>query len=54
MLGYAAGFQESDNFWDYLLDPVYGAISLVMILWMVWRRRTGRPRVPTSERSSGR
>ena len=53
-LGYAAGFQESENYWDYLLDPVYGAVSLVMILWMVWRRRTSGLLVPTSERSSGR
>ena len=54
VLGYAAGFQESENLWDYLLDPVYGAVSLVMILWMVWRRRTVGPFVPTSEGSSGR
>ena len=54
MLGYAAGFQESENFWDYLLDPVYGAVSLLMILCMIWRRRTSGPLVPTSEGSSGR
>ena len=52
-LGYAAGFQESDNLWDYLLDPVYGAVSLLMILCMIWRRRTSGPLVPTSEGSSG-
>ena len=54
MLGYAARFQESDNFWDYLLDPVYGAVSLLVILWMIWRRWTSGPLVPTLEGLSGR
>jgi len=37
-LGYAAGFQESENFWDYLLDPVYGAVSLLVVAWSLWHR----------------
>ena len=32
LAGFALGFQESDNFWDYLLDPVYGAVSLLAVL----------------------
>jgi hypothetical protein len=39
LAGYAAGFQESANFWDYLIDPVYGAVSLLTVLWMIVRRR---------------
>ena len=38
MLGSAAGFQESDNFWDYLLDPVYATVSLLAVLRMLWSR----------------
>ena len=32
LFGYMAGFQESENLWDYLLDPVYGAVSLLFVL----------------------
>lgn len=44
LLGYAAGFQESDNLWDYLLDPLYGVVSLVALARMAWSRggRGGR------------
>ena len=38
LLAYAAGFQESENLWDYLLDPVYGAVSLLVVLWSAVRR----------------
>jgi hypothetical protein len=38
LLAYAAGFQESENLWDYLLDPVYGAVSLFVVLWSALRR----------------
>ena len=44
LLGYAAGFQESDNLWDYLLDPVYGAVSLLVVLGIMVRRMAVRPR----------
>lgn len=44
LLGYAAGFQESENLWDYVLDPVYGAVSLVVVLWISLRRFAGRSR----------
>lgn len=39
LIGYAAGFQESENFWDYLIDPVYGAVSLLAVLCMIVLRR---------------
>jgi hypothetical protein len=38
LLAYATGFQESENLWDYLLDPVYGATSLLVVLWSAIRR----------------
>jgi hypothetical protein len=38
LLAYATGFQESENLWDYLLDPVYGAVSLLVVLWSAVRR----------------
>lgn len=44
LLGYGIGFQESENLWDYLLDPVYGTVSLLVVLWMVFRRAIPRPR----------
>ena len=39
LLGYWIGFQESKNLWDYLLDPIYGAVSLLVVLWTLIRRR---------------
>lgn len=44
VLGYAVGFQESENLWDYLLDPVYGAVSLLVLLWISLRRVAVRSR----------
>lgn len=44
LLGYAAGFQESENLWDYLLDPVYGAVSLLVVLGVTLRRVSARSR----------
>lgn len=38
LLGYAIGFQESENLWDYLLDPVYGAVSLLVVFAWLTRR----------------
>ncbi len=35
LVGYAVGFQESENFWDYLLDPVYAAVSLLALLRLI-------------------
>lgn len=35
---YAGRIQESENFWDYVLDPVYAAVSLVAVLAMAVRR----------------
>jgi hypothetical protein len=42
-LGYLAGFQESTNFWDYILDPLFGAVSLVALIAMAWCSREPRP-----------
>ena len=36
--GYVLKFQESSNYWDYVLDPVYGAVSLLVVLVVFWRR----------------
>ena len=44
LLGYAMGFQESENLWDYLLDPVYGAVSLLVVLWTLLRSAISRSR----------
>jgi len=38
MAAYGTGFQESTNFWDYLLDPVFGTVSLLNVLWWIGRR----------------
>ena len=35
---YLARWQESNNFWDYLLDPLFGAVSLVAALVLFLRR----------------
>lgn len=42
LLGYVLGFQESENLWDCLLDPVYGAVSLLVLLWTLLRRAISR------------
>ena len=42
--GYATGFQESTNAWDYLMDPVYGAVALLWVLWIAGQRLTARSR----------
>lgn len=39
LLAYSTGFQESDNLWDYLLDPVYGAVALLALGWAVLKSR---------------
>jgi hypothetical protein len=44
LLGYIAAFQESENLWDYLLDPVYAAASLLVVLWVTLRRSVFRSR----------
>ncbi len=38
---YAGRLQESDNYWDYIVDPVYGSVSLVAVLVIAWRRFFG-------------
>jgi len=39
LLAYSTGFQESENLWDYLLDPVYGAVALLALGWSVLKPR---------------
>ncbi len=42
LLGYVWRFQESTNFWDYVQDPIYGILSMLVFLgWLgrgAWRR----------------
>jgi hypothetical protein len=35
---YQLGLQESRNFWDYLVDPLYAAVSLLAVTIMTMRR----------------
>jgi hypothetical protein len=35
-------FQESSNFWDYLIDPLYAAVSLVACAVLILRRSVRR------------
>ena len=37
-IAYLARWQESNNFWDYLLDPLFGAVSLVAAVILLVRR----------------
>lgn len=34
-VGCTLQFQESSNLWDYLIDPVFAAASLLAVLWRV-------------------
>ena len=54
LFGYAVGFQESENLWDYLLDPVYGAVSLLVVLWTLIRRAISRSRSEDPAGTTGR
>jgi len=36
------GFQESSNFWDYLIDPLYAVVSLVACAALILRRSVRR------------
>lgn len=41
-IAYLFRVQESSNFWDYLLDPLYAALSLCLVIWSIlFRRRAG-------------
>lgn len=37
-VAYALRLQESHNLWDYLLDPLFAAVSLLAAGWLIWRR----------------
>jgi len=54
LLGYAVGFQESENLWDYVLDPVYGAVSLLVVLAVLARRFISRSREGDPAGTAGR
>ena len=41
LLASALGMQESDNLWDYLLDPAYASALLVAVLYLAGRRYFG-------------
>lgn len=41
-LAYLLRLQESHNFWDYLIDPLYAAASLLVCLFLVARRLVRR------------
>lgn len=41
-LGSLLHLQESTNFWDAMMDPFYGALSLVMVSFMILRRVRGK------------
>ena len=50
LIGYAIGFQESENLWYYLLDPVYGAVSLLVVLaWLTCRFISRSPKLDPAE-----
>ena len=47
-LAWAAGWYESDNLWDYLIDPfvsVYALASLIIVGFKIIRQPHGRGRV---------
>jgi hypothetical protein len=54
LIGYAAGFQESENFWDYLIDPVYGAVALLAVLRLIVLRFRSRSEQRTALNSKCR
>lgn len=35
---YALRVQESQNFWDYVIDPLYAVVSLLVLSVSAWRR----------------
>lgn len=42
-VAYLLRIQESQNYWDYLIDPLYGVASLLACLAMIVRCRSVRP-----------
>lgn len=42
MLGFSAGFQESRNLWDYVVDPLFGGVAILMLLRKVVARVRSR------------
>ena len=43
LVGFLLHLQESSNFWDALVDPFYGAVSLIVIGWFLLARFRIRP-----------
>ncbi len=54
LLGYSAGFQESENLWDYVLDPVFAAAAIAGVMRFGFRSLFLRNRgeAPRPERPS--
>jgi hypothetical protein len=52
LAAFACGLQESSNLWDYLMDPVYGVVSLLAVIWLYGLRgligRFTRPPRPSA------
>lgn len=50
-IGFLAGFQESSNFWDAVIDPFYATFSLVGVAFG-FLARSGKDRVSSAEPTS--
>ena len=46
--GRILGLEESTNFWDFLLDPFYGGISLILVLVLIGKSFLRPPYAPES------
>ena len=46
LAGFFLHLQESRNFWDALVDPIYSGISLIVVLVTVFRKRTAPSQTP--------
>lgn len=45
IITYHLGLLESENYWDYLVDPIYFLISLTIGSWQIFRRIKRAPAV---------
>jgi len=42
ILAWAAGWHESSNLWDYILDPFLGLWAIASLILSAWRARAAR------------
>jgi hypothetical protein len=42
ILAWAAGWHESTNLWDYILDPFLGLWAIASLIRSAWRARAAR------------